>query len=409
MEGLNNNSNNNTSRSHFETCSPGQVAEWVSGTLGLPETVAAVFVDQKIQGSQLSHMTVQDLRTAGLSSLQAKKIVNEVNKLCPPPFADKTNSSKNRNEHKKSTKATSKSKVQSTSPADPLLPLTVGNNNGQERERVAYLSNVNGYKTKIEGYETQMVTIELGPNAKVQSEPGKLIFMTGGIDYVTKTDGKGWQRFVTGQRIFLTEWSYTGPPGTKGKVAFSEDLPSRVLPVDLAEHHGRILCQRGSLLVCPSHVNIKIAFTQRFGAGFFGGTGFILQSLEASKGTVFLSASGVVTKLKLRPGETIRCTTGALVGMESTVDYRVEQVGGLFDMWFGREGVFWTTLTGPGTVWLESLPGDRLVKAIYERQPKCPSQKEADRDAAQGKAVVKGVVGALALMDGLTDGKKRFR
>ena len=225
-----------------------------------------------------------------------------------------------------------------------------------------------------------------------------LIYMTDGIDHATKTDGKGWRRLVTGQRFFLTEWTYKGPVGTRGTVAFSCKLPSRVIPINLDQHGGKITCQRGSLLCCSKDIDTRIAFTQKLSAGFFGGTGFILQSLEG-RGHVFLNAGGVVIEKRLESGQSLRVSTGSLVGFEQSVKYKVETTGTLFDAFFGREGLFFTTLWGPGVVWLESMPTDRFVSAINDRLPTGNNDDNVKRP----------VLGGVALVSGLLDEEQRFR
>ncbi|KAL7493055.1 hypothetical protein ACHAWT_002709 [Skeletonema menzelii] len=374
-----------------------EVKDWILSSTGL-EKPALLFVENGINGKKLLQMNIEDLRALGLTGLQSKKILREIPKHNSTTSTTITSCSYEAIEvEASSAKDTAPKNNLESAPSERVTTMTT-----------TTTSTAFGCETKIEGFESQMVTIHLAEGQSVQSEPGALIYMSAGVEYITKTDGKGFQRFFTGQRIFLTEWSYRGTANNnKGVVAFSADFPSRIIDINLAEYGGRIMCQRGSLLVCDSSIITKIAFVDRFGAGFFGGAGFILQELSG-QGHVFLNAGGVITKIELQAGETIRCTTGALVGMQASVGYRVEMVGGLFDAWFGREGVFWTTLTGPGTVWLESLPRDKFTGAIYERLPKCPSQQEADEEAKKGKLIGKGIVGGLAFLDGATDGKKRF-
>ena len=179
------------------------------------------------------------------------------------------------------------------------------------------------------------------------------------------TGGQGLERWLTGQKIFVSEFTYRGPAGTADTIAVTPDFPGQIIPVRLEDYGGSIICQRGSLLCSGPNIRVDIECTQSLGAGFFAGEGFVLQGLSGS-GMVFLNARGVVMKHVLRPGEVRLVSTGCLVGFERSVKYQVTAVrGGLGNMLVGGEGVFLTEMTGPGTVWLESHDLNRLFKHMH--------------------------------------------
>jgi uncharacterized protein (AIM24 family) len=159
----------------------------------------------------------------------------------------------------------------------------------------------------------------------------------------------------------LTEFSYRGPAGTADSIAFAPDVPGQIIPIKLEDYGGKITCQKGSLLCSAFSVDISVEFSQNFKTGLAGGEGFILQGLRGH-GYAFLVARGVIIQKTLRAGERLQVSTGHLVGFQNGVNYDCQLMdGGLGDMLFGGEGLFVTTLTGPGVVWLESVIVDRLV------------------------------------------------
>jgi len=168
---------------------------------------------------------------------------------------------------------------------------------------------------KIEGNESQIVTIELEPEQVIRAESGALMYMTDGVEMNTTTGGglsTGFQRMLTGQNFFVSDFSYKGEPGTKGVVALGTDFPSKILRLNVEEYGGKIVCQKGALL-CASHtVNIEMEFTKKFSTGFFGGEGFILQALTGN-GEVFVKAGGTLIRRDLEEGEQLRISSGCLV------------------------------------------------------------------------------------------------
>ncbi len=210
----------------------------------------------------------------------------------------------------------------------------------------------------------KMVEIELDPNEGVRAEAGAMMFMGNGIQMQTNAEGGlfgGFKRMVTGESFFITTFLNSAPG--KSTVGFAAPYPGKIIPVDLREFGGRILCQKDAFLCAANGVNIEVAFTKRLGAGFFGGEGFILQRLEGD-GMAFIHAGGTIIKKELAPGEHLRVDTGCLVAFSQTVDYNINFVGGFKNALFGGEGLFLASVTGPGVVFLQSLPFSRLADRI---------------------------------------------
>jgi uncharacterized protein (AIM24 family) len=151
----------------------------------------------------------------------------------------------------------------------------------------------------------------------------------------------------------------------KEKVAFAAPYPGRIVPLDLGQLGGRMLCQRDAFLCAAKGTKIGIAFTKKISTGLFGGEGFILQSLEGD-GLAFAHASGAILERDLAPGETLRVDTGCLVAFQPSVGYDIQMVKGLKSMFFGGEGLFYAAMTGPGRVWLQSLPIRRLARTLVQ-------------------------------------------
>ena len=172
------------------------------------------------------------------------------------------------------------------------------------------------------------------------------------------------RRLLTGETLFMTQFTATG--GGRERVAFAAPYPGRILAMDLAALGGELVCQKDSFLAAARGVSIGIAFQKKIGVGLFGGEGFIMQRLQGD-GLTFVHAGGMLTEMQLGPGETLRVDTGCLVALQPSVSYDIQLVGSVKTALFGGEGLFFATLTGPGHVWLQSLPlsrmADRIVKA----------------------------------------------
>ncbi len=172
---------------------------------------------------------------------------------------------------------------------------------------------------------------------------------------------KGLKRMFTGESFFITTFYNQG--NTKSHAAFAAPYPGKIIPLDLGALGGQFLCQKDSFLCAAQGIEIEVAFTKRIGAGLFGGEGFILQRLTGD-GLVFVHAGGTIIEKNLAQGETLRVDTGCLVAFAPTVDYDIQFVGGFKNVLFGGEGLFLARLTGPGKVYLQSLPLSRLADRI---------------------------------------------
>ncbi len=225
----------------------------------------------------------------------------------------------------------------------------------------------------IIGEEMQIVEVELDPGEIVVAEAGGMNYMDSDIQFETKMgDGSNpnpsmWdrvkqvgKRMLTGESLFMTHFTNRGHG--KKKVAFAAPYPGKILPMDLKEVGGTLLCQKDSFLCAAYGTKIGIAFNQKLGAGFFGGEGFIMQKLEGD-GLAFVHAGGTVIRRELR-GETLLVDTGCLVAFTPGIDYDIQRAGNLKSMVFGGEGLFLASLRGYGTVWIQSLPLSKLAGRI---------------------------------------------
>jgi uncharacterized protein (TIGR00266 family) len=231
---------------------------------------------------------------------------------------------------------------------------------------------------QIIGDDMQIVEIELDPGETVIAEAGAMNYMDDGIAYearmgdgsaavesvLTKLFGAG-KRVLTGESIFMTH--FTNAASGKRRVAFAAPFPGKIVPFRLTDFGGEVICQKDAFLCAAKGTQLDIAFHKRFGAGFFGGEGFILQRIRGD-GLAFVHAGGTVVTRELH-GETIRVDTGCIVAFTSAIDYDVQTAGGLKSMLFGGEGLFLATLRGSGTVMLQSLPFSRLADRIIRSAP----------------------------------------
>lgn len=217
---------------------------------------------------------------------------------------------------------------------------------------------------RIHGDDMQIVEIELDPGEGIRAEAGAMMYMDSGIEMQTSTGGgifSGFKRMFTGESFFITTFLYNGRG--KGHVAFGAPYPGKIIPIYLADFKETFICQKDAFLCAASGTEIEIAFTKKLGAGIFGGEGFILQRLTGD-GMAFIHAGGTIIEKELQAGETLRVDTGCLVGMSRTIDYDIQFIGGFRNALFGGEGLFLANLSGPGTVFLQSLPFSRLADRI---------------------------------------------
>ncbi|RMF87835.1 MAG: TIGR00266 family protein, partial [Nitrospirae bacterium] len=249
---------------------------------------------------------------------------------------------------------------------------------------------------QVLGSEMQFVEVELDPGETAIAEAGAMMYMDAAIAMETifgdgssrsagvmeKLFGAG-KRILTGESLFMT--AFTNQGSAKARVAFAAPYPGRILPLDLAALGGEVLCQKQAFLCAARGVSVGIAFQKRLGAGFFGGEGFILERLEGD-GLAFVHAGGTLTERELASGERLRLDTGCLVALSPSVDYDIEFVGGIKTALFGGEGLFFATVTGPGRVWLQSLPFSRLADRILASAPRAGGER-------RGEGSVLGVLG----------------
>jgi len=235
---------------------------------------------------------------------------------------------------------------------------------------------------EIFGEEMQFVEITLDPNEACIAEAGAFMYMDPGIDLQTifgdgsaqaesssflgKVLSAG-KRVLTGESLFMTVFGNIA--GERQTVAFASPYPGRIIPLDLRQHGGQILCQKDAFLAAAKGISVGIALQRKIGAGLFGGEGFILQKLEGD-GVAFVHAGGTVVPRDLKPGETLRLDTGCLVAFEQTIDYDIQFVKGIKTAIFGGEGLFYASLTGPGRVWVQSLPFSRLAGRVLAAVPR---------------------------------------
>ena len=236
---------------------------------------------------------------------------------------------------------------------------------------------------KIYGSDMQFVEIELDPGESAIAEAGALMYKEAAVQLDTvfgdgSHSGQGGsfmdkllsagKRVITGESLFTTLFTHTG--SGKAKVAFAAPYPGTIVPMRLADYGGRLICQKDSFLCAARGVSIGIFFQRKILTGLFGGEGFIMQKLEGD-GFAFVHAGGTIVERRLAPGERLDVDTGCVVALTDTVDFDVKAVGGVKSVLFGGEGLFLATLTGPGKVWLQSLPfsrmAGRMLASAYQR------------------------------------------
>lgn len=250
---------------------------------------------------------------------------------------------------------------------------------------------------EIIGDDLQFVEVELDPGEAAVGEAGAMMYMQDGVSMDTVFgDGSaqegGWmgklfgagKRLLTGESMFTTVFVNEGQG--KKRVAFAAASPGKIVPVHLRELGGALLAQKDAFLCAAKGVSLGIAFQRRLGAGLFGGEGFILQKLEGD-GYVFLHAGGALVEKQLKAGEVLRVDTGCVVAFQPSVDFDIEYVGKLKSALFGGEGLFFATLTGPGHVWLQSLPFSRLAGRMLAAAPQ--------NGGARGEGSVLGGIGRI--------------
>jgi uncharacterized protein (TIGR00266 family) len=215
---------------------------------------------------------------------------------------------------------------------------------------------------QLEGDVMQALHLNLRQGEEVFAEAGSMLYMGPGIELQAKMQGgivKGLMRkFLAGESMFMSVFRCNTPTA---KMALANPIAGKIIKIEL--NGNTILAERNAFLCGMGNIDLSIAFTKKFGAGLFGGEGFILQKFTGN-GLVFINAGGNMLEMDLKPGEQIRVDTGCIVSMAETVKYDIQFVGGFKNALFGGEGLFYATLTGPGHIILQTMPFSRLANRI---------------------------------------------
>ncbi|WNL46453.1 TIGR00266 family protein [Dyella sp. BiH032] len=249
-------------------------------------------------------------------------------------------------------------------------------------------------QTRIQGTVMPVLEVQLDPNESIFAESGELSWMTSSIQMSTHTQMGGGgglfgalKRVIGGGTLFMTEYKAAR---TTGEVAFATKVPGHIVPVSLSPGNEYMVHRHGFLCATPQ-VSISVGFQQSLGAGIFGGSGFMLQKLGGT-GTAWLELSGELIRKDLAPGENLRVHPGHVGAFQGSVNFQIVTVPGIKNALFGGDGIFLASLTGPGTVWLQTLPISRLAHQLAEYMP---SGEGGSNRAALGSGLVGGIVGSL--------------
>lgn len=241
---------------------------------------------------------------------------------------------------------------------------------------------------RIIGEEMQCVEIELDPEETVVAEAGSFMYMDADIKmetifgdgsrqdqgFMSKLFSAG-KRVLTGESLFLTAYTHMG--SGKKHITFAAPYPGKIIPFDLSEMGGKVICQKDAFLCAAKGVSVGIELQKKLGAGFFGGEGFIMQKLEGD-GVSFVHAGGTIVEKQLAKGEQLKVDTGCIVAFTKDVSYDIQFIGGIKNTFFGGEGLFFATLEGPGKVWIQSLPFSRLADRIIASAPKMGGNRKGE-------------------------------
>ncbi len=240
---------------------------------------------------------------------------------------------------------------------------------------------------RIFGEEMQCVEVELDPQETVIAEAGAFMYKdqpiqmqtifgdgsnSGGGGIMGKLLGAG-KRLLTGESLFMTAFTHMG--NGKARVAFAAPYPGKIIPIDLQQIGGKLVCQKDAFLCAAKGVSVGIQFQRKLGTGLFGGEGFIMEKLEGD-GMAFMHAGGHIIERELAPGEILHVDTGCIVAYTKDVDFDIQMIGGIKNTLFGGEGVFFAVVKGPGKVWLQTLPISRLASRIIAYSPQMGGRKE---------------------------------
>ena len=269
---------------------------------------------------------------------------------------------------------------------------------------------------KILGNEMQFVEIELDPEESVIAEAGAMMYKDSSVamdtifgdgsakessGFFNKLLGAG-KRVLSGENLFITVFTQKGYD--KGKVAFAAPYPGNILPMNLGEMGGTLICQKDSFLCAAKGVSVSIYLQRKIMTGLFGGEGFIMQKLEGD-GLAFVHAGGTVVEKTLRPGETLHVDTGCVVAFEPSIQFDIERVGNIKTSLLGGEGFFVASMQGPGKIWLQSLPFTRLAGRIHNAMPSHGGSSDESSFADTAKTVVTGgaILGGIGSLFGGDD------
>ncbi|MEG2310712.1 MAG: TIGR00266 family protein [Clostridia bacterium] len=222
-------------------------------------------------------------------------------------------------------------------------------------------------KTEITGQFLPVLSCILEKDEQILTESGGMSWMSDSFEMTTNTNGgimKGIGRAIAGESIFMNTYTCIKE---QGEIAFASSFPGQILEFDISDEQS-LICQKGSFLCCENKVKSEMFFRKKIGAGFFGGEGFIMQKITGH-GKAFLEVDGNVVKKELKAGEVLKIDNGYVVAMTDKVDLDIVSVKGLKNMFFGGEGLFLTTLKGPGTVWLQSMPISKLAYTLSRFLP----------------------------------------
>lgn len=246
-------------------------------------------------------------------------------------------------------------------------------------------------QSQITGTTMPVLEFALDPNESIISEAGELSWMSSSIQLTTHTQFAGGgglfgvlKRVAGGGSMFMTEYRAIGAPG---ELAFATKLPGHIVPVEVAPGHEYMIHRNGFLCATPQ-IQISVGFQQSLGAGIFGGNGFLLQHL-GGQGTAWLELSGELIVRDLQAGQTLFVHPGHVGAFQSSVSFQISTVPGIKNMIFGGDGIFLVALTGPGRIWLQTLPIAKLAHAIEKYLPRDTSRE------AVGGGVVGGIVGSI--------------
>ena len=238
----------------------------------------------------------------------------------------------------------------------------------------------NKFDFNVVGHDLQLVEVILKPGDKIIAESGSLCYMEPDITFESqfndgsRPEGSWWEnikdagkRLLAGTSISMLHIQNSGQQVRK--VAFSSPIPGHTVGIDLGAMGGSMMCSRHAFLCAAKGTSIQVGFTQKLSVGFFGGEGFLLQKLEGN-GLAFIHACGAVVRRELKEGEQLRVDTGCVVGFSGSVNFDIARVGSIKTSLFGGEGIFFATLTGPGVVWIQSVPFRKFAMKLYEEMPK---------------------------------------